>query len=62
MLEDKFKALYIHVLKTLENTWNNSNNGIKLLTCKASSSSLPGIFFADQFNVNLVFGILTNTF
>ena len=40
--------------KTLKNPWNNPKNGIKLLTCKDSSSNPSSIFFAYQYHVNLV--------
>ena len=58
----KFRTFYRYVLKTLENPWNNPNNGIKLLTCKCSSSNPSSIFFAYQCHVDLVFRILTKLF
>ena len=48
--QDKFKTFY------------NANNGIKLITCKASSSNSSNIFVAHRCHVDLVFRILTNTF
>ena len=58
----KFNTFYIHVLKTLENLWNNPNNGIELHPCKASSYNSSSIFFAYQSYVDLVLRIQRNTF
>ena len=60
--QGKFKIHYKHILKTLENSWNNLNNQIKLLTYKARSSDSSSIFFSSQCHVDLVFRILTRNF
>ena len=58
----KFKTFYIHVLKTPENPWNNPNKGVKLLTCKGSSSNSSSISccFSVQNFIKYFFKILMN--
>ena len=45
-----------------KNPWNKANNGIKLLTCKSSSSSPSKIFFAYQCHADFLFFSITHVY